>query len=274
MLTPAKGRKMTDELAEQVESGITFDEEVDNAISNDATEESAPQEDESPAAEMPEEIASEAEGQLSERAQKRFNKVTFDKHEQARRADTAEAKIVELEAKIASNVPPLREPKLEDPDIDFDEDKLIQAKIDYKVDLAISKKSKGDDKLRQESQAEQNREDISKKFLANCEVFAKDKKDFNEVLQSVPPLQPAVLDELMVSEQSAALAYFLGNHQELANKIVKMNPVRAGVELGKIAARLAEPKQIKPSDAPDPIDPLKGGGKTTTERGPKGATFE
>lgn len=264
---------MTDEnQAEQADSGITFDEEVDNAISQDANEESAPQEDESPAVETPEKSAEETPKQ--DGFQKRINKVTHDKYEQSRRADTAEAKIVELEAKIASNVAPLREPKLEDPDIDYDEDKLIQAKIDYKVDLAISKKSKTDDKLRQESQAQQTREDVSKKFLANCEVFAKDKKDFNEVLQSVPTLQPAVLDELMDSENSAELAYFLGSHLDIADKVANMNPVRAGVELGKIAARLAEPKHIKPSNAPDPIDPLKGGGSTSTERGPKGATFE
>ena len=264
---------MTDEnQAEQADSGITFDEEVDNAISQDANEDSAPQEDESPAAETPKEPAEETPKE--DGFQKRINKVTFDKHQATRRADTAEAKLAELEAKIASSPEPLREPKLEDPDIDYDEDKLVQAKIDYRVDLALSKKSKKDDKLRQDSQVQQAKEEVSKKFLDNCAVFAKDKKDFNEVLQRIPNLQPTVLDELMDSDNSAELAYFLGSHLNIADEIIAMNPVRAGIELGKIAARLTGPKQIKPSDAPDPIDPLKGGGKTTTERGPKGATFE
>lgn len=264
---------MTDETqAEQADSGTTFDEEVDNAISQDANEDSAPQEDESPAAETPQETADEAPKE--DGFQKRINKVTHDKYEQSRRADTAEAKVAELEAKIASNVAPIREPKLEDPEIDYDEGKLADAKTDYRINLAEQRKDKQDNKLRQEAQAQQNRDEISEKFLANCAVFAKDKKDFNEVLQSVPTLQPAVLDELMDSDNAAELAYFLGNHLDIADKIVNMNPVKAGVELGKIAARLAEPKQIKPSNAPDPIDPLKGGGSTSTERGPKGATFE
>ncbi len=268
---------MTDEnQAEQAASGITFDNEVDNAISQDANEGSAPQVDENPAVETPEdkveEIKKEADPQ--DGFQKRINKVTADKYEQQRRADAAEAKNAELEAKIASNTPQAKEPELSDPDIDYDEDKLLQARINYGVNKAVAETTKNTQQTQKEERSAQAKADINQKFTERAKVFAEDKKDYMEVMGKVPILQPSVLDAVMERENGPELVYFLGNHLDIADSIINMNPVAAGIKIGEISRKLAEPKQIKPSGAPDPIDPLKGSGVTATDRGPKGATFE
>jgi len=258
---------MTNETqAVEVDSGITFDNEIDKAIAVDASEGSAPQKDENPAVEKPEQSADETKPAKEDGFQKRINKVTADKWEATRRADAAEAKLSEMQSTQPAKQ--LVEPKLEN--FDYDEQKFNSALIDYKVEI----KAKSLQKEQQDHQAQQSQAEITKKFNLNSAKFAEGKDDFNEVLGKVPVLQPAVLNELMSRENGPELAYFLGNHSDIADEIITMNPVAAGIKIGEISRKLAEPKQIKPSDAPDPIDPLKGSGVTAKERGPKGATFE
>lgn len=266
---------MTQDTAEKVDSGITFDDEVDNAINEDATEESAPQEDESPAVETPEATETEPKPEKhSDKFQDRINKVTADKYRESRRADTLEAKNAELEAKLAANVPQAREPQASDPDIDYDEDKLLQAKINYGVKQAVAETNRDTQQKDIEQKSEQVKSDLTRKFTENSAKFAVNKPDFNDVLGRVPTLQPSVLDAVMERDNGPELAYFLGSHLDIADQIIGMNPVAAGIKIGEISRKLSEPKQIKPSGAPDPIDPIKGGGNTSSERGPKGATFE
>lgn len=254
--------------AVETDSGITFDEEVDKAINEEVNEGSAPQTEDAPAVEKPEEQAEESDDKiLSKRAQKRINKVTADKWEATRRAEVAEAKLAEMQPALPQQ--PTVEPRLED--FDFDEAKHTSALIDYKVNL----KAESISKQQQEHQAQQTQAEATRKFTENSAAFAEDKADFNEVLGRVPNLQPSVLNELMAMENGPELAYFLGSHLDIADSIVQMNPVAAGIKIGEIARKLAEPKQVKQSSAPAPIEPLKSGGKAATdERGPAGATFE
>lgn len=267
---------MTQNTAEKVDSGITFDDEVDNAINEDATEESAPQLDENPAVETPEGTETETKPEKhSDKFQDRINKVTADKYRESRRGDTAEARVVELEAQLAATKTPTREPQASDPDIDYDEDKLLQAKINYGVQQAVAETNKDTQQKDEQRRTEQSKADLTRKFTDNSAKFAADKPDFNDVLTRVPTLQPSVLDAVMERENGPELAYFLGKHLDIADQIIGMNPVAAGIKIGEISRKLAEPKQIKPSGAPDPINPIKAGGDLSSgERGPTGATFE
>lgn len=261
---------MTDENpAAEVESTITLDSEIDNAINDDAIEDSAPQEEDAPEVEKPEQQANE-ESQKEEVVdgfQARINKVTEDKWNEKRRADALQAEIDKLKSK-QDEPKPVVQPKLED--FDYDEQAYNEALIDYKVDV------KAQAIQDQQLQQSKNQEKIAlmQTFNDNSATFAKDKPDFTDVLNRVPTLQPSVLEEVMSQKNGPELAYFLGNHLDIADSIVKMNPVAAGIKIGEISRKLSEPKQIKPSKAPEPIDPLRSGGSISNERGPQGATFE
>ena len=261
--------------AVEADLGITFDDEVESAINDDAIEDSAPQSEDAPEVEKPEEQAEDAileeEKPKEDGFQKRINKVTADKYEQQRRADGLQA---ELDSLKATNKPaPAKEPKLED--YDFDVEAHTMAMIDYKVDQKVNQKADSLTKQQQDNQVEKAKADTTRKFTENSAAFAEKNKDFNEVLGKVPVLQSSVLNELMEMENGPELAYFLGNHLDIADSIVNMNPVAAGIKIGEIARKLAEPKQVKQSNAPAPIEPLKSGGKAATdERGPVGAPFE
>lgn len=241
--------------AEQVEPLNELDQKIADAL-KETDEESAPQLEEVPEVVKPEETAEEAKPEdkkpKEDGFQKRINKVTGDKWEAIRRAEAAEAKLAEMQT--APTQQPTVEPKLED--FDFDEPAHTSALIDYKVNL----KADSITKQQQDNQAEQAQADLTRKFTENSAAFAEKHTDFNEVLGKVPNLQPSVLQALMGRDNGPELAYFLGTHSDIADSIIQMNPVAAGIKIGEISQKLAEPKQIKPSSAPDPIEAVSSGG--------------
>jgi len=214
-----------------------------------------------------EETPSEDDKELSERAQKRINKVTADKWEFKAKYEALQVKMDAIEAE-KSKSSELVEPKIED--FEFDEGKFQSALVDFKVD----KRLKANDIKQQEDSEVRASEARTAKFLENAEDLAKEKPDFAEVLRNMPTLQPTVLAAVMEDPKGPDLAYYLATHLDFTDKIISMNPIAAAIEIGKISQRLAEPKTIKPSSAPEPIDPIKAGGVVNTERGPKGAKYE
>ena len=70
------------------------------------------------------------------------------------------------------------------------------------------------------------------------------------------------------------MIYHLGENLDLADKVANMSPSNAMMEIGRISVSMNAAKNIKPSTAPDPIEPISSGGSISQDRGPKGATFE
>ena len=196
--------------------------------------------------------------------QKRINKVTADKYTEKRRADKAEQELEELRAKAP--IVQGSAPKLED--FDYDQDKYTQALISHQVEQALT--TQAATKQEQESQASaQKTQAAFNERIANL-----GKPDFEDVANAVPQLPNGVADALVQSDNGAELIYHLGTHLDLADKLANMSSTQAIMELGRISANMSAQTEIKPSAAPDPIEPLNSGGSISQERGPSGATFE
>lgn len=248
-------------------------DELDQSISDALaeSEESAPQTDENT---EPEEVESQADGESNgddkkpvDNFQKRINKVTADKWEEKRRADALQKKLDDIEAAKPQSSE-LVEPTLES--FEFDDDKYQSALVDYRVD----KRLRANDVKQQEDYEVKASEARTAKFLENAEGLAKEKEDFTEVLRNMPTLQPTVLAAVMEDPKGPELAYYLGKHLDITDKIVSMNPIAAAIEIGRISQRLAEPKQIKPSSAPDPISAVSSGGVVSSNIGDEMSTAE
>lgn len=83
--------------------------------------------------------------------------------------------------------------------------------------------------------------------------------DFSQALAVAT--DPAIVSQdlsVMILESEAAhdIAYHLGKNPEVARKLSAMHPVQAARELGKLEARLTEPKPV--TKAPDPHTPVRG----------------
>ena len=241
--------------------GITFSpEEVEEETSEIQETASAPVErDELPAEEAPE----TTDDVLTERAQKRFNKITAEKYAEKQRADELQRKLDERQAEPQKAS---AAPKLED--FDYDDDLHRTALIKYQVAEELKAE-------RQALQAESRQAKATEAQSAfNERIAAFNKPDFYEVANSVPVLPSGVAEALVQSEGGAELIYHLGTHLDLADKLANMSPTMAMMELGRISVNLNAKPKVKLSAAPDPIEPLNSGGSISKERGPSGAKYE
>lgn len=233
-------------------------EAIDQDSNNEQTEK--PQAESAPA----EEVKDDAKPESKEDGfQKRIDKVTADKYAEKRRADELQKRIDALEA--AKEKESLKKPKLDDPDIDYDEEAFEEANREYEVKQGVQ------DELAKQSanaKAEQQKAESEKVLNTfNERVSALGKSDFDEKARSIPELPPGVADAIMQSEQGAEMVYHLGSNLEKADALANMSPAMAMMELGKISAQLSAKPEIKTSAAPDPIEPVKSGGALSSDIG-------
>ena len=259
---------MPETQAEQVEAKDDLDLRIEESL-KETSEESAPQEVETPAVEKPEATKEEVnEGEVTEeppkkdRFQDRINKVTADKWEEKRRADALQAQLDEIQAKPVQQTQ-TAEPTLES--CDFDEARFQSELIDYKVDLkaqSMQQQQQVQKDTQAQAQTVNNFNEASVKFATDNEI-----ENFNDVIGKIPTLQPTVLQAVMEDVKGPELAHYLGTHLDQADKISQMNPIAAAIEIGRISAKLAEPKQIKTSSAPEPIEEISSGGVIESDIG-------
>lgn len=205
--------------------------------------ESAPAEQaEPPAEETPEDV-------MTERAQKRFNKITAEKYAEKQRADELQRKLDEAEAKrqAVSDAP-----KLED--FDYDDDAYKAALIKHQVAEAVKAERLAD----QQRSAQQQALEAQQAF--NKRIEAMNKPDWADVANQIPPLPQGVAAALVELENGPNLIYHLGTNLDLSEKIAGMTPQRALVEIGRLSDKLAAKPNVKLSAAPEPINPINSGG--------------
>lgn len=123
------------------------------------------------------------------------------------------------------------------------------------------------DRANQEREAaeQRNREAAREQglaWMARREKAMEEMPDYTEVAEN---------DALHISNDMAAaitrnehgpkIAYYLGQHPELAERISKMHPVMQLMEIGKLEAQITAPKPPKVSKTPEPIRIEKGSGE-------------
>ena len=250
---------MSQSQAEQVAAKDDLDLLIEESL-KETNEESAPQEVETPEVEKPEAKVESVEEPKSEgsdktRFEKRIDKVTSDKYKERRRADALQVKLDELQSKPITQTQSA-EPTLES--CDFDEAKFQSQLIDFKVEQKTQSMQQ-QQQVQRDNQAQaqtvNNFNEASAKFAADNEI-----ENFNDVIGKIPTLQPTVLQAVMEDSKGPELAHYLGTHLDQADSISQMNPIAAAIEIGRISAKLSEPKQIKTSSAPEPIEEIASGG--------------
>ena len=234
----------------------------------EAKVESVPQEEvteakaeETPAVEIPEVVVEEvAETEKVDGFQKRINKVTADKWQEKRRADALQA---QLDTYSQQQVQQPKDEELTLESYDYDEDAYQSAVIDQKVRQGLQHQAQ----VQAQEGYAQEQENLARKFQDDAAKFAADKPDFQEVISQVPTLHPAVLEAIQRSGQAPEIAYHLGSNLDAADSIAQMDVGRGLMELGKISALLSQPKSVKASSAPEPINAIQSSGVVESDIG-------
>lgn len=118
-----------------------------------------------------------------------------------------------------------------------------------------------------ELQEQEARERRVETFRSREAEFAAQHEDYYEVAYYAP-ISDTLAEVIQESEEGPELAYYLGKNPDIAKKLSKLTFGAAGVELGKIAAKLAieKEKAAKPSvsKTPPPTPKVEGAAETVS----------
>ena len=100
---------------------------------------------------------------------------------------------------------------------------------------------------------------IEQSWVAQREEASTRYADYAQVaLHEDVPLSSAMVDLIMTSDVGGDVLYRLGMDRELAAQIAKLSPVEAARAIGRIEASLSQPKPRTQTNAPEPINPVRG----------------
>jgi chromosome segregation ATPase len=193
---------------------------------------------------------------ISEKTQKRINKITAEKYAEKREKEALQAEVEKLKSQVqpVTQTSNADEPKLED--FEYDEAAHTSALIDYRVNLKAEQIQQQQQQATSQAQARQT----SDSFNTKVAEFEQKATDYQQVVANIPQLPEETLNAVMQSDKGPELAYYLGKHLDVADEIATASPMVAAMKLGQISVQLsATVTATKTSAAPDPIEPIESG---------------
>ena len=195
-----------------------------------------------------------ASDEISEKVQKRINKLTFEKHETERQLN---ARIKELEEAAKANQ--VSQSKLEPPrlqDFDFDEEKYQLAAVEY----AVAKREAEKEQALNKQQTDAKLQEDAQGFAAQQQTYAANKPDYVELVTTMGAAvtSNAVTQFILASDNGAKV------HHELLKDFAKLAEIqnlpewKQGAELARFESALSKQKQTQKSKAPAAAKPLRG----------------
>lgn len=237
------------------------DEELTETGEEPEVEESVPPEETNDVVDEPEtegQAEGEPEGKPAENKgfQKRINKLTAEKYAERSRAENAESEL----ARIKSSPPaPGNAPKLED--FDYDEDKYLEAKIDFKVNQSTVKlNQESSERQRQQKEDQENRE-YEKRVNASGIDQEAYRKAAHDLIDLKVPYD--LVKTIQQDENGPEIVVYLGNNLDIVDKIADLSPLNAAREIGKISIGLTAKPNKKITNAPNPVKTAGSGGKSS-----------
>ena len=193
--------------------------------------------DSAPAPEAPDSAPDDPEAQEKPKGgfQRRISELTRNWREAERRNE----QLLELLQKQAKPEPvePQQEPTLEQHN--YDEAAYRKAMVEF---VRAEARREAQQTLQREREAAQARE-RQESFKTREAKFAESLEDYHDVVYDPStPISQAMAEVIAASEMGPALAYHLGKNPQIARSIYTMPPTLAAREMGRIEAKLAEPK--------------------------------
>lgn len=192
------------------------------------------------------------------------------------RRQAAEQRATALETKFdqlletVSKLVPKNEPKA-DPrptrDKFEDPDAYDQALVDWSARAAKTVALQEASVAQQTAERERQFNGLRDAYAERVSQFEADHPDYEDVVMSDDlKISAAMSQVILEAEDGPAIAYHLGQNPDVAERLAKLSPAQAALEIGKISTRLANP----PKPRPEPIKPL----AARNSAGPKSAADE
>jgi hypothetical protein len=219
--------------------------------------------EQAPSAPAPSESTSGEKPRRS-RAQERIEELAREKRLALEFADLQKRRADELEARINPPAPATSpgKPKLSDYP---NEDAWSEAVAEWAEARAAEKAAA---KLREETaqrEARSSQERAAAAFKAREAKLAAVHEDYYDVAYGPVTITPEMAQVIQSLDAGPEVAYHLGKHPEIADRIAILPPHLAAAELGKIEALVTKPApkpDPKVTKAPEPLSPISSTGGT------------
>jgi len=236
-----------------------------NAASKTATEAKPKQ----PISERFSEITAQrkASDERANRAQEALNTAIATIERLTGKSETAE-EIKKADAQDPRPARPKRDtfdsPDAYDEAVGKHEDALVEWSTRHatRTALAEAEKTRLEDKAKTDKEATDRRnaeetERVTTEFNERLTKFREEAPDFDEVaMQDDLKITEPMAQTIARLENGPEMAYHLGKHPKEAARIAALSHPMQLIEMGKLSATLAAPKQPEVSRAPKPIKPL------------------
>jgi hypothetical protein len=199
---------------------------------------------------------------------KRINELTREKYEALRRAEAAERRAQELEAKSNPQHKDRAEPgqgdgkpKIED--FNFDHEAYVEALTDWRFNQKLAER----ENYAKEQQRHAQDQERAQQFHERLSAYQTANPGKWEAATQAPVnFTPPMLEVIATSDIGPQIAVYLTENLDRADEISRMTPIAAAAALGRLEASMAAPKASatppKPTSvtkAPPPPSTVGGG---------------
>jgi Asp-tRNA(Asn)/Glu-tRNA(Gln) amidotransferase A subunit family amidase len=195
--------------------------------------------------------------------QKRFNELTRQREEERRRAERLETMLHEVYTK--QQAPPVQ-PQAEQPpkQEDFaDYDEFLRAAARHEVRQELRAERAKEEEHRRRYEAQSYEEQQRSRIVGTIEKAKASHADFDLVVTPSLPVSHVMLGALSESDHGPDILYYLGKNPQESARIAGLTPYGQVRELGKIEAKISQPKAT--TNAPAPIKPVSSRGPVATD---------
>lgn len=260
---PAQEEQQQEESANSEVKATEADGDEGKAEDKDQTEESAGNGEESAGDDT---TAEQSKGKKQSNVQKRIDKLVREREQEKRERERLERELAK--SKGGNKEKPEKQEDKEPVESDFETyddylDALDQFENQSEQEQEKPAESKGD-KTEKQNEDDDGLTDTQKTSLAILQdvISEADKpSDFEEVaLAEDVNINGQMLEALAECDNPVDVMYHLGKNKQTAADIAKMTPIKAAREIAKLdlTAKATPPKPKKQTNAPDPINPVKG----------------
>lgn len=246
----------------EVEAALTG-AEVAPVVSTEATQ--APESTTEQVDEQKAEQARDEKGRFV--PQERVNEITRARREAERERDYWRSQ-AEQRQQAANSQPNTQSseapPSLED--FGWDMGKWSHAMTEYAVNKASAQ---AEQRFQQQSQR-QHQQTVEQQFEQRSQEYAKAHPDFDQAVTDLTravQFHPAIVEAIGFSERGPELVHHLAKHLDEADRLARLPPHIAAVQLGRIEAQLTAPKVKPVTNAPNPA-PTLGGAASQSSKDP------
>lgn len=237
-------------MSEEQQAAVTADapevqteSAANEPVQNEATQENTEQKQERDQDELPKGV------------RKSIDRLTRQRYQAEARAEMAERRIAELEAKQTPQPAVQAQPQA--PTLEQfggDWEKFIEAKAEYVAERKISERDRIQSQRIDQQRAQQTEQQVAQVFHAEVRKAQDAYPDFVAVMEDSeaqvnPVMQRAIF---ALGEKGPDVAYHLAKHPEEAANIARLDPYSAVAAIGQISASVQRPSK-KQSNAPAPV---------------------